>query len=320
MWTGPGIVDVARASGRDPQRKGSRLTVRCPNPLHPDNHPSCDIDDEANVFCCRSCGAGGGVVDFANLVGVRLKDLSTAGPSLVRAPPPTKPPRRDAPAFPVPEAEALWKRSRRVLDDSEVAAYLKGRGVDPADVELHNLVRALPPDSYVPRWAYSNKSYWPATGHRALLAMYNASGAFAGIRGRRILTAADGFPKSLTPCGLSLKGLVLANSLGRLLLQGGSLADGTPAADLVRRVSVIISEGDIDFLACATEAADSDDLAPAVLGIGNGWWTDQIASRIPDGTTVAIRSQGDPRGNEYSRLIGRSLFKRCNVIVLETTQ
>lgn len=320
MWTGPSIVDVARASGRDPQRKGRRLRVRCPNPQHPDNHPSCDIDDEANVFCCRSCGAGGGVVDFANLVGVRLKDLSTAGPPLLRAPPLTKPPRREASAFPVPEALALWERSRRVLDDPEVVSFLRGRGIDPADVEMHGLMRALPSDAFVPKWAYSNKAYWPASGHRALLAMYNSNGAFAGIRGRRVFTAADDFPKSLSPCGLSLAGLVLANNLGRLLLQGGVLADGTPAADLVSRLSVIISEGDIDFLACATEGADSDDLAPAVFGIGNGWWTDEIARRIPDGTTVAVRSQGDPRGNEYSRLIGRSLFKRCNVIVLEASQ
>lgn len=316
IWDGPSIVEVARASGREPKRAGSRLRVRCPSPQHKDENPSCDLNDEKNVFHCHACGVGGGVVKFANLTGVMLKNLAWSPPAAVQALPRPVPVAKRKP-FPVAEAKALWLRSSSVLDDPEVSAYLKSRGADPADVELHGLARAIPPGSEVPWWARCGGVSWTESGHRLLLPMHDRMGEIAGVRARRVFNAADELPKSLSPVGLSLKGVVLANSLARLLLADGRLGDGSPAVDLVREAYVVISEGEIDFLADASQALDRDELAPAVLGIGSGWWTEEIASRIPDGTTVAIRSQGDPRGNEYSREIGRMLIGRCNVIVLE---
>lgn len=315
-WDGPSIVMVARASGREPKRVGARLRVRCPNPHHEDKNPSCDINDERNVFYCHACGASGGVVKFAGLAGVTLKDLAWSAPAVVRpvSIPAAASKRRP---FPAAEAKTLWHRSANVLDDAEVSAYLKLRGLDPADVEMYGLARAIALGAGVPWWARCNGATWVESGHRLLLPMYDSTGGLAGVRARRLFHCDDGFPKSLSAIGLTLKGLVLANSLGRLLLGGGKLADGSPAADLVRRSYVVISEGEIDFLADAAEARDHDELAPAVFGIGSGWWTEEVAARIPDGVTVAIRSQGDRRGNEYSREIGRMMCGRCNVIVLE---
>lgn len=321
IWDGPSILDVARASGREPKRIGSRLRVRCPSPQHEDKNPSCDLSEQKNAFYCHACGANGGVVRFANLAGVSLRGLAGWSPPVLRPQPrlesrPVITKKRKP--FPVAEAQALWGRSKSVLDDSEVYSYLKQvRNVDPADVELYGLARVITPDAEVPGWARCNGMSWPESGHRLLLPMYDCMGRFAGVRARRVFSADDDFSKSLNPVGMPLKGLVLANSLGRLLLAGGKLADQSPAADLVRRSYVVICEGDIDYLADASAALDRDELAPVVFGIGNGWWTEDVAARIPDGVTVAIRSQGDPRGNDYAREIGRMLIGRCNVIVLE---
>lgn len=54
--SGPNIMDVVRASGREGRRTGKHHKVRCPNPQHPDATPSCDVDDDANVFICRRRG------------------------------------------------------------------------------------------------------------------------------------------------------------------------------------------------------------------------------------------------------------------------
>jgi hypothetical protein len=317
IWSGPNIMDVVRASGREGRRTGKHHKVRCPNPQHPDATPSCDVDDDANVFICRSCGVGGGVVEFANLVGVRLTDLAS-GPS-GRPPPPVRSTPAKSKSVPPTEAEtrSIWSMSRSVLDDDEVGSFLHGRGVDAGDVDLAGVARALPMSAFVPKWARSSGGFWSKSGHRLLLRLFDSRGENVGIRARRICTPDDDVPKSLSPCGLSTKGVVLANSLGQLVLSRGLLADETPALELVQQVGVVIAEGDVDFLLWVTEPADSDDLAQAVFGIANTSWTDEIASRVPDGTTVTIRAHDDRPGREYARTIGRSLHPRCDVRVLE---
>jgi len=119
---------------------------------------------------------------------------------------------------------------------------------------------------------------WPA---RAFFPLYSARG-FEG--GASPLILEEG--RQLQPPG---EGLVLADSLGGLLLSGGALADETAAADLVREVGVLLVEGAGPFLRAATERSDADEAAPCVLGLpGPLSWTQEIADRIPDGTTVAL--------------------------------
>lgn len=309
-WDGPGILDVARVSGREPRKAGSQYRVRCPDPRHADAHPSCDLDDDKNTFICRSCGAHGGVLAFANLVGVRLVSLGSNRPPLRKPGASRRVPKEAKQAL--SDAPALWNAAHSVLDDPEVIHWLQSRGLDADAVDLMAVARALPTGTRVPSWARSRGGCWPETGHRLILRLFDDSGRNVGIRARRICAPADGLTKSLSPCGLTTTGLMLANCLGQALL---SLSE--EAAELVRQVGVVIAEGDVDFLLWSSEHTDSDMLAPAVFGITNKSWTDEIAGRVPDGTLVTIRAHDDQPGRDYARVIGRSLHPRCRVRVLE---
>lgn len=56
-WSNKGFVD---ARGRK-----DSIKVRCPNPAHPDNHPSAWLNTEKNVYHCGSCSMGGDIWDIA---------------------------------------------------------------------------------------------------------------------------------------------------------------------------------------------------------------------------------------------------------------
>lgn len=57
QWVGKGHVD---ARGRK-----DSIKVRCPNPAHPDNHPSAWLNTEKNVYHCGACSMGGDIWDLA---------------------------------------------------------------------------------------------------------------------------------------------------------------------------------------------------------------------------------------------------------------
>lgn len=50
-WAGKGFVEA--------KGKKDSIKVRCPNPAHPDNHPSAWLNTEKNVFHCGACSMGG---------------------------------------------------------------------------------------------------------------------------------------------------------------------------------------------------------------------------------------------------------------------
>lgn len=213
------------------------------------------------------------------------------------------------------DAPVIWNQCASVLDDEEVRAWLKSRCLDAGDVDLHDVARALPTTVLLPRWAQMNKVNWWKSGHRLLLRTFNAQGAHASMRGRYVRAAVEGAPKvtkSLTPGGTTTTGLVMANSLGQRLLAGDA-----EAVEVVQRSGAVMAEGDVDFLTWATRFSDADDSAPAVFGYLNTSWTDELAARIPDGTRVRIRAHDDEPGREYARTIGRTLFPRCIVSILE---
>jgi hypothetical protein len=47
----------------------TRARVRCPSAKHADSHASCDLDLARSVWKCRTCGAGGGVLDMVIAAG-----------------------------------------------------------------------------------------------------------------------------------------------------------------------------------------------------------------------------------------------------------
>ncbi len=73
------ILAVARRAGFDPKKVAqNEYVVRCPlRHLHRngDQHPSCRLNDVKGTFHCPVCGCGGGIKDFAELVGVPLSDV-----------------------------------------------------------------------------------------------------------------------------------------------------------------------------------------------------------------------------------------------------
>jgi hypothetical protein len=102
-----------------------------------------------------------------------------------------------------------------------------------------------------------------------------------------------------------VKGAVMADPLGRLLLAGDPVEWWTNR-------TVIVNEGEPDWLTVSTFYSDGED-APAVLGVVSGSWTPEIGARIPSGCRVVIRTHLDKAGDRYADEIRASLAGRCDV-------
>lgn len=217
-----------------------------------------------------------------------------------------RPPREDL--------DALWDLALPVTDVSEVAGWLRdARGLDPSVVADLNLARAVAPSGWLPRWASSGGGTWRATGHLLILPLYGAAGGMEAVRARCVRTPAKP-AKALSPLGYETAGLVLTDPLARLLLAGEALGDGSSAADEVKRVGLVIAEGDVDWLTWATRWGDAAQDAPAVIGLVAGAWAPEIAARVPDGARVVVRTHDDPAGKKYAAEVAASLMDRCEVL------
>jgi len=204
------------------------------------------------------------------------------------------------------EVAALWRACRPVLDDAEAADVLRSRGLSPEAVELHDLARALPHGCPLPRWARSREGSWLESGHRLLLPVFDEAGHMRSLRGWRIPEGQR--PKRL---GAAAKagGLVLANALGRMMLETGARPEWWPTR---APFDVVVTEGEPDFVAMVGVYSDADELAPAVLGIaGSGAWSQAIADRIPSGTRVYLATDHDEAGERYARDVAGTLGGRC---------
>jgi hypothetical protein len=152
-----------------------------------------------------------------------------------------------------PKAEPVIPYDRRLRSQSDVVH----RGPDPNKVAARNIARALPMDAWCPAWARFGRSFWSAGVWRLIVPLYSKHGTMGSLHARAI--DPDSRPKGLHPhrdAGLGWAGLVMADRLGKLLLEGGAVPDAAsntgPAADMVRRFGVWIVEGVPDFLTLAT--------------------------------------------------------------------
>jgi len=77
-------------------------------------------------------------------------------------------------------------------------------------------------------------------------------------------------------------------------------------------LQVVVTEGEPDYLTWSTR----DQGRPvAVLGLaGAGAWSDELATGIPEGTRVIIRTHCDEAGDRYAADINRTLADRCTVL------
>ena len=57
---------------RDGTPERGEIRFRCPAPDHPDEHPSARWNRKKAVWCCDTCGASGGALNLADLLGVEL--------------------------------------------------------------------------------------------------------------------------------------------------------------------------------------------------------------------------------------------------------
>lgn len=209
-------------------------------------------------------------------------------------------------------AAAIWAELEPVTSDPEAIAYLEKRQIDPALVEDRNLARVLPADYLAPEWMTYRGKRWNNSPHgfRLIVPRYNAAGVLEALFARA-LTPRSAQDKAAWPKGCACGHLVMADALARLMLAGGALGDGSPAADLVRQNGLWILEGEPDFLSAATEWADEG--APAVIGVASGSWpadAAELAARVPDGCTVIIATDPDTGGEKYASAIKASLAER----------
>jgi hypothetical protein len=281
--------------------------------------------DETLAVHCFGCGVTGDVLDLvavahglecrrdfrvvlrlaADLAGVPLGEIgSPQDAHRLMGQPQTQP------IYP-PEAEvfALWDSCRHVGDIREVTAWIAGRGLDAGAVEDFGLARALPADVPLPRWARYQRQTWGEAGYRLLLPMFDRLGVLRSLRARRVV-AGEG-PKNLAPAGFSTGGLVMADALGRKVLTTGQRPEGWPDGVPLR---IVVTEGEPDFLTWGTRFSDADETAPAVLGVVSGSWTSAIASRLPDGARVIIRTHLDEPGEKYAQAVHESLRGRCTLL------
>jgi hypothetical protein len=215
------------------------------------------------------------------------------------------------PSYPPPgEVANLWEGCRTVTSDPEVSGWLRSRVLDPGTTEERDLARALPPNAAVPRWAFIQRHSWAEAGYRCILPLRDATGVLRSVRARRV-GGGDG-PKAVPPTGFRVRGLVMVDALGCLLLETGRPPDLWPEAHPLR---VVVTEGEPDFLTWATRFTDADETSPAVVGISSGSWTDAIAARIPNGARVVIRTHHDDAGERYALAIQATLRGRPCVVV-----
>lgn len=249
------------------------------------------------------CGAEGDVVSLAcwHLTGrgkwsagdretsSRLQAFFANGDSAPDAQPfPAAPVDTVAPRRPPTDElhKLLYVISRPVVEDAEVAAFLKDRALDPAYLARHYLVRALPKNAYVPRWARIGGAYWSRSGHRLLVPMWapdpNRPGRLrlASVRGRQVDLTAKG-EKAASPAGLDVRGLVFASG-PEALLDGEARSFATYA------------EGEMDTMSLLHEP---QELRGAVLGVIPGSASEENVAMIPQGWTAVVATHADKGGN-----------------------
>lgn len=239
----------------------------------------------------------------AGLCAPDAREAATFTPTRARLPAPPPRPAETSPNYPpTDEVAALWAACAAVRDDSAVAAYLATRGLDAVCVSAE-MARALPSTGTLPKWAAVGSRPWRATGHRLLVPLFDVAGALRSMLARDVTGVAS--MKSAGATGFERRGLIMADGLGRQILAAGA----PPEWWEDRALRIIITEGEMDFLSYA-EQHDGEPWAPALLGFVSGSWTQKIADRIPDRSTLVIVEHDDEQGAKYTAKIQESVKAR----------
>lgn len=250
-------------------------------------------------------------------------------------------PAEPAPVYPpMAEVAALWSACAALTDvpwgyrgggrwaDPAVPWLEKRRGLSCRELGALDLARLLPLDpdahpwpSWIPRLGMGRADWLQL--YRLAVPMYDATGAMRSLRFRAVTAVcepgADGLrwrsldvkehQKALAATGADVRGLALADPVGRALLAGElerAPWDGW----------VVVTEGEPDLWTWSTRQRRGmapDALTWAMLGVVSGSWTEDLAARVPSGCKVSVRTHDDPAGDKYAERIRRTLAKRCEV-------
>jgi len=164
-------------------------------------------------------------------------------------------------------------------------AWCRDRGLDPELLAAGELARLVPDGIALPAWSALGRRTWPAAGFRLVVRAWTAAGELASLHARytRPGQPPERTPKTLWPAGFQSRGLVLANAPALALLRGEAL----------EACQVVIVEGLTDWLSWGPRALP-------VFGVTAGSWTPAIAAKVPDGSTVSIRTDNDLAGDKYA--------------------
>ena len=196
---------------------------------------------------------------------------------------------------PISEVQYMWATGRPLQPGSECYRWVVSRLGEEATDRVRYIVKELH-QKYRPRWAWGYGGTWHDAGYRALFPMFDAYGTIRGIRARQIDSSKDR-PKSQGPARCKAGGLVLACPLALTMLHRGTMPQH----------GLVICEGEPAFLGWASRRRD------AVIGIGSGWWTQEIAARVPRRTRVLVATDTDGPGKRYGDQIESSL-SHCSVV------
>ncbi len=238
-------------------------------------------------------------------------------------PTPEPPPKRP----PQDELNTLWAAclpmdyTGESKEAADVAFFLQRKKLwQPGKMARHDLCRILPPAPYeLPAWCACTvdvaggfrggmkrreRRSWRQAGYYLVLPAYDATGRLASVHARYA-----GPPpgpkerKTLWPSGYQVRGLTFANPPALAMLRGE-----LPEAP----ARVVIAEGATDYLLAALKWP-----ALPILGLTAGTWNRELADRVPDGATVAIRTDNDPAGDRYAETVIES-FKGRRVALVRT--
>jgi len=335
------VAQVARALGCKVTEKGSNWRIGpCPacgakqrGGRRKDKRGAVGSPKRAPAgWRCHACQAEGDTLHWIalSLTSARMGELDDTQRDEVRAwcerflgldgqPPIYRPEPQRSPALVYPPADELlqlWDElCGPVTADRELRAWLEQRCIDAELVAELDLARALPPGAagVSPRWAGFEPPEdkpdqpwrsWAEAGFRLLLPLYDVRGRMRSLIART--ARPDAQLKSVSPTGYDRSRLLLADGLGREVLERGRAPEALGEAP-----RVVIAEGETDLLGWATEPRPLG--AIAVLGIVSGSWTAATAKRIPTHSTVVIATDADEAGDAYAETIRASLARRRSI-------
>lgn len=317
--TDPRKLCDALGLSKGSERQANGLLICCPE--HGDRTPSCSVtkgpDGTIRVKCfgCQWSGDAlhlvASVLQTSNFEETLLEAATIAGLFQVvselrgesnwtprEAPKPPEP--GQDPDYPATaEVRALWETAQPVGDDARASEELVRRKIDPDAATQMGLARVLPPwpfDGYpLPQWARYRGAWWPESGHRLIVPVYDAECSMRSVRAWRI--EGDAPAKRLPPAGRKATGLVMANRRALDALK--------PKAPPSR---MFIVEGEPDFLTAATKWSET-----AVVGVISGGWTEAFAQRVPFGSEVVVCTHHDDAGEKYAEHVAKTVRKRAQV-------